>query len=342
MLKKNMLRLIIGAITVTSLWAGTVSTYASDAAEEQDTVSSTFIGNRRRLNVELRATYSSNIVPTDNDLYCITVQRQLNANEDPETVDLKHINVNASVGIRGCMDPGWYDVVGIRYLGTDAAMQTTPVATNSTIRVYTDEPTTIPLSIGAQAINKLKEKVGEGNVYFQQNGDSEYRSDSTLSAFQEVEEMSVYDELNVFGDDEEAKQRYLKYLENEELVNEKYQYTDKAKTLFEENPDENLEIAGADVLTDDGNVAEFEVPYEPVTEKPNISGESDESSTNTSGYESDGDDNVKTKHFDNKEESVTEKEAEAHPVLVFVIKYLPLLAFFIGLIVVFMWYKRQI
>lgn len=299
------------------------------AASGTGTVS-TFTDDYKKINVEVKAIYSNGITPSENDNYCITVQRQLNMNEDPERPDIRHIEVNGNTGIRGCMDPGWFDVVGITYYGDNDLLKTTPVATKAVVRVYNDEPVTIPLAIGEQAVKKLKQDWKD--VYYQKNGESEYKPGDTILAIQEPDERTVFSDLNKFGNDEDAKQRYLDYLEKEELVNEKYVYTDKALSLFEDNPD-GLEASSPDILDKDGSVSESDKDTEDI-QKEELSSEQ----TNKTEFQDGSGDEVKTTYFDDSEGKTEENSTS--PFWVMLIKYIPYVIA-AAVILIFVWWNKR-
>lgn len=340
---RRMLNTLLAVSTAVSMiMPCSFSVSASDVSEEtSEEMVSTFDDDFHRANVEFKATYSAEIEPTDDDFLCITFRRQVNVDEDPESAEEGHLEVDASKGIRGYIKPGWYDVIGIDYFGNNANLKGVPIACSSLIRVYADKPVKIPIAVGPQAIKELKKEIGEENVYVQLDGKSEYTKTSTLLRFEDenANPQSVFTDLSVFGSDEEAKQRYLAYLEEEGLVDEKYQYTDKAKTLFEDAS--AGEPVGVEVLDADGT--------EEV--KPTISAGEDNLGDNideigqddsSSDYNSSEEDNVKVKYFDDEEKtSETQKEEAAHPILTLIIKYLPEAVFLIGLIVVLIWYKKH-
>lgn len=294
-------------------------------------IASTFTDNYKKINVEVKAIYSNGITPSENDDYCITVQRQLNVNEDPERPDIRHIEVNAKTGIRGCMDSGWFEVIGITYYGNNDLLKTTPVATKSVIRVYNDEPVTIPLAIGEQAVKKLKQDWKD--VYYQKNGESEYKPGDTILALQEPEERTVFSDLNQFGNNEDAKQRYLDYLEEEGLVNEKYVYTDKAFSLFEDNAD-GLEVSSPDTLNKEGSVSDSNINTEEV-QKDELPPEQ----TGGEEYQEGSADEVKAIYFDNKEEKT--EEDSLPPFGVMLVKYVPYVLAVIVILVCLWWNKRK-
>lgn len=325
-LKKYFLPAMAFAISVT----GTPLTEVSGSSDIEGT--STFIEDRHDVNTEFKAVYSNGLSPSSDDWFTITWQRELNADEDPDTVDRGHVEVNGTYGLKGYMEPGWYDVIGINYHGKTQAIQGAALATASLIRVYSDETVEFPVAVGDQAVKKLQKEKGETAVFVEEDGVSEYTAEMTSEGIELPGEnpQSLFMDLSVFGTDQEVRQRYLDYLHEEGLVDENYQYTDKAKELMEEETriSEAYEPKEPEVISEDQDAEAGEDTGSQVSEFEG--GE----------YDTVGESNVIEKRFD-KETQKTEndKTNSSHAVLTVVIKYLPLAVAFLAIILALLWIK---
>lgn len=183
-------------------------------------------------NIKILSTYSEGVAAEPLDIYRITYK-------DVDSGDYAHIDVDASTGITvGYLNPGSFRVTGINYLGSNPALKDQPASTYAFFSAYEMDQTEIPLCIGAQAVQGMRESEPNRGLFENWDADSGIDTDLTDSVIQINQEETNYQwpfmDESVFGDNEEARQQYLDYLNKEGYMDDDGNWTEKALEIFEE------------------------------------------------------------------------------------------------------------
>lgn len=309
---------------------------------------SVFLEDRHSMNVEFQATYSNGLKQTSSDWITITFQRELNAEENPDQVDICHVDMLAAYGLRGYIDPGWYDVIGITYHGENPSLEGRLIGVPSLIRVYNDQIVQIPVAIGDQAVKLLQNQLGDDKVYIEADGRSKYTSKDSRNIIEAENENpeSIFVDLSVFGNDNDARRRYLEHIKDLGMVNENYQYTDTAERMLEDQKNQPDNV-GSIMLSEDSTADDTE-DMENFTDAGRGSeyagGDSLQSNIDSMDSGPSSKQVIKEKRYDAEDlqiESPKGTKDGFHRMLSIIVKYLPILMLFFVIGIVFFIYQKK-
>lgn len=165
-------------------------------------------------------------------------------NEDSN--EMVYIELNAGDGvICGYLEPGYYDVKGVYYLGNNKTIIGEPVALAPVIRTYSDEGAQTAFSIGEESVEAMKQRYGEQNLSIQYNLTSSSGIEEVENALiiqtESGEEQTPFVDESIFGGDKDALEAYRKNLIDLGYMNEDGSLTEKGQLAMEQR---NTELNG--------------------------------------------------------------------------------------------------
>lgn len=165
-------------------------------------------------------------------------------NEDSN--EMVYIELNAGDGvICGYLEPGYYDVKGVYYLGNNKMIIGEPVALAPVIRTYSDEGAQTAFSIGEESVEAMKQRYGEQNLSIQYNLTSSSGIEEVENALiiqtESGEEQTPFVDESIFGGDKDALEAYRKNLIDLGYMNEDGSLTEKGQLAMEQR---NTELNG--------------------------------------------------------------------------------------------------
>ena len=165
-------------------------------------------------------------------------------NEDSN--EMVYIELNAGDGvICGYLEPGYYDVKGVYYLGNNKTILGEPVALAPVIRTYSDEGAQTAFSIGEESVEAMKQRYGEQNLSIQYNLTSSFGMEEIENALiiqtESGEEQTPFVDESIFGGDKDALEAYRKNLIDLGYMNEDGSLTEKGELAMEQR---NAELNG--------------------------------------------------------------------------------------------------
>ena len=156
-------------------------------------------------NFTIKTTFSDGLDAGSLDVYRIFFRL---LDEDSR---MGHIDVDANdTKLSARVVPGDYQVIRIKYIGSSKELKKEPAATKTFFRVYNDQVTTVPLAIGQEAVDKLTDKIGVGELYKEVDVNSTIEDTSNEN---DVTLNSPYVDKGVF-DDDTVRESYLQDLTN--------------------------------------------------------------------------------------------------------------------------------
>ena len=159
-------------------------------------------------NFTIKTTFSDGLDAGSLDVYRIFFRL---LDEDSR---MGHIDVDANdTKLSARVVPGDYQVIRIKYIGSSKELKKEPAATKTFFRVYNDQVTTVPLAIGQEAVDKLTDKIGVGELYKEVDVNSTIEDTSNEN---DVTLNSPYVDKGVF-DDDTVRESYLQDLTNNGL-----------------------------------------------------------------------------------------------------------------------------
>lgn len=247
MKKRFLIALLTACICITT------PVYASESGRETIVYEQGAVDN-----LSITAEYKGNERLYSNDVYRIIYEYE-------ERDHRAHIDIDMKTGkVTGYLDPGHYKVIAIAYLGFNENLIDQPVACDMNIRLYEGEKTDVTLAIGQEAINDFIKDKDLTNVYHQLDTASNYDFYDTSSELQKAASEEVKDSMkeaaekvekdtgvdigelageenpsspfvdeSLFGDDEEALERYHQSLRDQGYMDAYGNYTQKGIEMME-------------------------------------------------------------------------------------------------------------
>ena len=173
-------------------------------------------------NFTIKTTFSDGLDAGSLDVYRIFFRL---LDEDSR---MGHIDVDANdTKLSARVVPGDYQVIRIKYIGSSKELKKEPAATKTFFRVYNDQVTTVPLAIGQEAVDKLTDKIGVGELYKEVDVNSTIEDTSNEN---DVTLNSPYVDKGVF-DDDTVREPYLQDLTNNGYLDADGNLTDSGKRI---------------------------------------------------------------------------------------------------------------
>lgn len=218
-----------------------------------------------------------------------------------------HIDVDANdTKLSARVVPGDYQVIRIKYIGSSKELKKEPAATKTFFRVYNDQVTTVPLAIGQEAVDKLTDKIGVGELYKEVDVNSTIEDTSNEN---DVTLNSPYVDKGVF-DDDTVRESYLQDLTNNGYLDADGNLTDSGKRIQDalEQKGMKYETARQEAILNGMSLEEY-LGLTDKDSKESKKGEREDSSSGSTQAEASASDAEETR-FDEEGNKPKEKTAK--------------------------------
>lgn len=252
-------------------------------------------------NFTIKTTFSDGLDAGSLDVYRIFFRL---LDEDSR---MGHIDVDANdTKLSARVVPGDYQVIRIKYIGSSKELKKEPAATKTFFRVYNDQVTTVPLAIGQEAVDKLTDKIGVGELYKEVDVNSTVEDTSNEN---DVTLNSPYVDKGVF-DDDTVRESYLQDLTNNGYLDADGNLTDSGKRIQDalEQKGMKYETARQEAILNGMSLEEY-LGLTDKDSKESKKGEREDSSSGSTQAEASASDAEETR-FDEESNKPKEKTAK--------------------------------